>query len=336
MQARRKKSKKKSVNGRPRPSPRVRERLAIIGAGRLGTALGRALGGAGYKIEVVVARHSAHARNAARLMGANVLSLTSTQVDRLNPGQLKRFESSKVILITTPDDAIDAVIAQLAAVFKARRESSKNIPRAARVALHVSGALSSEVLEGLREVGFAVGSLHPLVSVSDSLSGSRLFDGAYFSIDGDAAAKRVARGMVRVLGGKSFTLGAGTKALYHAAAVTASGHVVALFDIALEMLGRCGLTQPNAQKILLPLLESTVTNLASKSPPRALTGTFARADLSTARQHLAAIKSEKLTDALSAYRLLGKRSIQLARAAGVSRADLEAIEALMQETAGDS
>src|SRR5713101_5835214 len=98
MQARQKKSKKKSVNGRPRPSRLVREHIAIIGAGRLGTVLGRALVGAGYKIEVVVARHLAHARNAARLMGANVLSLTSTQVDRLNPGQLKRFESSKVIL----------------------------------------------------------------------------------------------------------------------------------------------------------------------------------------------------------------------------------------------
>ena len=332
MQPRQKESKKKPVNGRPRRSRRDRAHIAIIGAGRLGTALGRALGGAGYKIEVVVARRLARARNAARLLDSDVLSLKSTQVDRLTPEQLKRFERSEVILITTPDETIDAVVGQLALVFKARSESNKNIPRSVRVALHASGALSSEVLETLREVGFAIGSLHPLVSVSDPVSGSKLFAGAFFSVEGDAAAKREARKMVRDLGGQSFTLDSRMKALYHAAAVMASGHVVALFDIALEILGRCGLSRRNAQKVLLPLLESTITNLASMAPPQALTGTFARADLSTARKHLAAIKSEKSTEALSVYRLLGKRSIELTRAAGVSRADLDAIEAIMQET----
>src|SRR5437868_10489920 len=44
----------------------------------------------------------------------------------------------------------------------------------ARIALHTSGALSSDALAPLSAAGFAVGSLHPLVSVSDARAGERV------------------------------------------------------------------------------------------------------------------------------------------------------------------
>jgi predicted short-subunit dehydrogenase-like oxidoreductase (DUF2520 family) len=101
--------------------------------------------------------------------------------------------------------------------------------------------------------------------------------------------------------------------------------MVALFDIATEMLERCGLKEKEARSILMPLVESTIANLKELVPAKALTGTFARADIKTVRRHLEAIRMEEIVDALAAYRILGRRSVRLAEKRGASREALEAI-----------
>jgi predicted short-subunit dehydrogenase-like oxidoreductase (DUF2520 family) len=90
----------------------------------------------------------------------------------------------------------------------------------------------------------------------------------------------------------------------------ASGNVTALFDVAIGMLAECGLTRRQAQTALLPLLASAVRNLEELDPARALTGTFTRGDVETVKRHLASLKNHQ--PALEAYRLLGRRSLQLA------------------------
>jgi predicted short-subunit dehydrogenase-like oxidoreductase (DUF2520 family) len=64
---------------------------------------------------------------------------------------------------------------------------------------------------------------------------------------------------------------------------------------------------------LQPLLVSTVQNLETKDPAQALTGTFSRGDVETVKRHLAALQKSGLTDALELYRLLGKRSLKMAK-----------------------
>jgi predicted short-subunit dehydrogenase-like oxidoreductase (DUF2520 family) len=286
--------------------------VAVIGAGRLGTALSQALNKAGYPVEIVVARRQTSARRAAKLIGKKTFGLSGQQLNRPSLSQTAWLSRCALILISTPDDAIASVAEQLAVLFNSRDVKSRRAS-ARRVALHTSGALSAAVLSPLRRAGFAIGSLHPLVSISDSRAGAAAFRGAFFAIEGERPAARAAKAVVGSLGGQSFSISPGAKALYHAAAVTTSGHVVALFDIALEMLVNCGLSRRRSRQILRPLLESTARNLATKDPRLALTGTFARGDVATARRHLAAIKSHKLPDALAAYILLGHRSLLLAR-----------------------
>src|SRR5713226_5570076 len=306
------KSGKKPRRAKPRLSRRKRKpTVAIIGAGRLGNALGQALKNAGYRVEVVVARHGMSARRAARLFGKDAVGLTIRQLGELLPSQFDRLGRCDLMLISTPDDAIAPVAERLASLFNSRKVGPQSVS-ARRVVLHTSGALAADVLSPLRSAGFATGSLHPLVSISDARFQSDAFRNAFFAIEGDQPAMRVASSVVRNLGGQSFSISPDAKALYHAAAVTASGHVVALFDIALEMLARCGLSRRRSRQILQPLLESTTRNLSTKDPRLALTGPFARGDVSTARRHLASIKSHKLPDALAAYILLGHRSLLLA------------------------
>ena len=178
------------------------------------------------------------------------------------------------------------------------------------IVLHTSGALSSDVLAPLRKTGWSVGSLHPLVSVSEPRAGARLLHGAFWCVEGDKRAVRLARSLVRDLDGKSFSISSENKPLYHAAAVMASGNVTALFDVALELLGQCGLNPKQAQEALMPLLASAVRNLENLNPSQALTGTFARGDVETVKRHLQVLKSNKF--ALEIYRLLGLRSLDLA------------------------
>ena len=62
--------------------------------------------------------------------------------------------------------------------------------------------------------------------------------------------------------------------------------------------------------MLLPLIASSVRNLETKTPEESLTGTFSRGDVETVKRHLAALKNPEVRNL---YRILGERSLQLAR-----------------------
>ena len=283
--------------------PKSQSTISIIGSGRLGTALAIALAAKDYPIRALAARRVAHARKSIALSGlpAQTLALGADQLEQLPPSDL--------VLITTPDD----VIADIADSFARLRRSSRH----RTTFLHTSGALSSEVLSPLARRGFHTGSIHPLVSVSYSRTGADALRGAYYCVEGDSVALRFAKAIARDLDGTSFTIKRERKALYHAAAVMASPHLVALFDVAIQVLVSCGLKPREAQKILAPLVQSTVNNLKQTSPEKALTGTFARGDLATVQRHLKALSAKPLAEALEIYKLLGLHSLQLAAQRGL-------------------
>jgi len=268
--------------------------VSIVGTGRLGTALAVALAAQGYSIQSLVARRVQRARRAAGLLDAEVQVLAGKELRTLLPADL--------FLLTVPDDQIPRVADELSKV-------GLNTDRKV-TALHTSGALSAEVLAPLRKRGWHTGSIHPLISVSDHMTN---LQGAFWSIEGDKSALRLGKAIVRDLGGHSFSIRSEDKPLYHAAAVMASGNVMALFDVALEMLVQCGLTRKTARGILQPLIASTVRSLETKDPAQALTGTFSRGDVETVRRHVAALKRKKLAGALDLYRLLGQRSLKLSK-----------------------
>ncbi|HZH31140.1 MAG TPA: DUF2520 domain-containing protein [Pyrinomonadaceae bacterium] len=278
--------------------------VAVIGAGRLGSALALALSQSGYPVVALVARRAARARLVARRISPRPLALAATELDSLP-------DTVGLILVTTPDDQIAQVAARLAAVPAARGAQPSR--RRRRVALHASGALLSDALAPLGQHNFSLGSLHPLVSISDPAGGARNLRGAFYCLEGEAHALAAARKIVRALGGRHFSVAARDKALYHASAVIASGHTVALFSLAADLLARCGLGHGRAREVLLPLLASTLDNLRAHAPDEALTGTFARADLSTVGRHLAALRDvADARGAIAIYALLGERSLQLA------------------------
>jgi predicted short-subunit dehydrogenase-like oxidoreductase (DUF2520 family) len=284
-------------------------KVSIIGTGRLGGALAIALSKKGYQIRELVSRRSGTARKIAGFIPSKPEVLSANQFEEI---------TSEIVFITTPDPEIQTTAENLS-------EKLNHKP----FVFHCSGALSSEILGSLRNRGCPTGSLHPLVSISDPQLGAERFKNAYFCLEGDRAATAAARKIVLDLEGASFSLAAEFKTLYHAAAVMASGHLVALFSAAAETLSACGVTNEEARKILFPLVNSTLENLSTQSPSEALTGTFARADVTALERHLEALRENVTEEVFMVYLQLGMRSLHLAEQQGADAENLAEMRNLL-------
>jgi predicted short-subunit dehydrogenase-like oxidoreductase (DUF2520 family) len=284
--------------------------VSIIGVGRVGGALAIALSRSGFRVDYLVHRDDTTAKLIAPLM------LPTVRFVHWSSGP-PVFESD-VVLITTADPDIELVAAGL-----------RDRLRKGSVVIHTSGSLSSQSLYDLERDGNFTASMHPLVSVSDAVSGAGNFRHAFFCVEGDDMATSVARSIVEALEGRAFSIDSKQKPLYHAAAVTACGHLVALIDIAIEMLSKCGIEKGSGQEILLPLISSTITNLQTHSPERALTGSFARLDADAIGRHLSAIDRTMSHEVKDAYLLLGERSLMLAAGADQNPGEVEKVRNLI-------
>ena len=135
--------------------------IGIIGPGVVGSALAKLLAGAGYKIAGVAGRTKESVEAAIQTIGAG---------SAVSPTEAAAAE---IVFITTPDGAIGAVCAQLAATkaFHAEDRVSARQPR--KLVIHCSGALPSSVLSPARGCGALIASLHPLqtfASVGDAIA----------------------------------------------------------------------------------------------------------------------------------------------------------------------
>lgn len=280
--------------------------VSIIGIGRLGGALAIALSRQGFKVENLIVRNIETANKISEFIEPKPRILKFDEVWLI---------SSEIVFITTQDFEIENAAANLA----------QKLNGAKPYVFHTSGSLSSETLKTLREIGCATGSIHPLVSISEARLGAERFSEAYFCVEGEPNSVETANDIIRVLGGKPFAIETKYKILYHAAAVTACGHLVALIDAAIEMLAKCGLSENQAKRTLLPLIKSTIENLETQTTAEALTGTFARADVGTFEKHLAALDENVSDEVREIYLQLGERSAHLAEGHGEKAENLRKI-----------
>ena len=244
--------------------------LAIVGAGRVGRALGRYLRELGWRIGAVVTKSEPNARRAVLTIGAG----------RPCVGLSRRILESDVILIATPEEAIAVVAKELA------RIGAEELDK--KVVLHTSGVLDVSVLDPLREHGAAVGTFHPLQSFTGV--GIPTLDGRVFAIDGDPAALRVSRQIARSLGGSPILVTGEDRALFHAATAMAAGHVLAVEEAATRMLMSFGMKRREAARALLPLTRQVLENYELLGLRAAGSGSPVRGDGAVVAAHLAAMQ----------------------------------------------
>lgn len=231
-------------------------------------------------------------------------------------GLLAPPEGATILILAVPDSTLAEVAWDIAHAGPAPPGCS---------VLHLSGALSTDVLAPLHGAGYAVGSLHPLQTVADPwLSSDRLY-GIAFAVTGEPAAARAAHRIVNALDGQALVIPPALRPLYHAAAVTASNYLVAILSAATRMLTQAGVPVEQALPALLPLVRGTLDNLEHLGVRAALTGPIARGDADTVRLHLARLSPDDRV----LYCALGLELLGLARHAGLDARKAEEIAELL-------
>jgi len=259
--------------------------ISIVGAGRVGRALGRRLRELGWRIGVVAARTNTGARKAVRFIGAG----------QAQAGVTRQIFGSRTILVSVPDDAIASVADELA------RMGGEELR--GKIVLHTSGALNASVLQSVRACGAAAASLHPMQTFSGV--GVPPLEGKVFGIEGDEIAVRVARKIARELGGTPVSIAAAMKPLYHAAGAFAAGHVLALEEAGVQILMRAGMKRREATRALLSLSRQVIDHYEKLGPGKAWTGPLARGDYGVVAGHEEALQ-QCAPEFLEAYQAVNR------------------------------
>jgi predicted short-subunit dehydrogenase-like oxidoreductase (DUF2520 family) len=111
-----------------------------------------------------------------------------------------------------------------------------------------------------------------------------------FAIEGDDEAERLARQIIRKLGGESFSSPASRKAAYHAWATMTSPLLLAFLVTLEEAASAAGFTREDARRKSLPIIRQTLENYERLGPARSFSGPLIRGDADTVAKHLAALK----------------------------------------------
>src|ERR1700723_750907 len=279
--------------------------LSIIGAGRVGRALGRRLREVGWKIGAVVTSSEPTARKAVRSIGAGHAHAFLT----------RQVLAAQVILITTPDHSVAEVARELDRIGAEELHG--------KIVLHTSGALSSSVLDAVKKCGAAAGSMHPLQTFSGV--GVPPLDGKVFAIEGDPPAVRMARQIARSLGAVPVHIEGSKKPLYHAAGALAAGNVLALLEAATRLMTAAGMKRREAVRALLPLTRQVLENFERLGPRAAWTGPLSRSDYGVVVAHLEAMK-DLPADFAETYEAVNRLAASvLAQDSAVMQAELEKI-----------
>ena len=174
-----------------------------------------------------------------------------------------------------------------------------------KLAFHSSGVLESHILDPLRRAGARVASVHPLMTfVKGSVPE---LTGVSFAIEGDASAVRVARGIVRNLGGRSVTINKRDKVAYHTFATMVCPLLVSLLTTAEKAAALAGIPTAEARRRMLPIIRQTLHNYEELGPSGAFSGPIVRGDVETIRAHLKALAG--VPAAKNAYAALARAAL---------------------------
>ncbi|HEX6558136.1 MAG TPA: Rossmann-like and DUF2520 domain-containing protein [Longimicrobiales bacterium] len=283
------------------------DNVAIIGPGRMGLALGAAFKQADVVERLVYYGRAMEAPPHPLFDGENAAEY------RVGPHPLP--PGTNIVILAVPDSALAEVAYDLGAQGPAPPGC---------VALHLAGAISTDVLAPLHAQGYAVGSMHPLQAIADPWhSGDRLV-GAAFALAGEPAAIAAARRLVSALSGLPLVIAPNKRQVYHASAGVASNYLIAVLSFAVRLMMETGVNEQAAVSALLPLIHGTLENLEKLGVRASLTGPIARGDADTVRLHLARLSGEDRT----LYCALGRELLRVARGVGLDSkkaADLEAL-----------
>ena len=285
---------------------RIHINIGIIGAGRVGTTMGKYIIAHGGKIQGFYSRTIEHAKEAAQFCNTNYFK----DLDSL-------IEVSDTLFITTSDGAIKNVWDCIAA---------KNVK--GKVICHFSGSLSSDIFSNKESAGVVACSVHPIYAFSNKFTAYQNLTEALFTVEGDSEALSRMQELFAILPNRVVSIPTETKGKYHAAASVASNQLTGLLWMAIELLKETGITEKTAYEMLEPLVKNSVNSIFSNGCKEALTGPIERNDLGTVKKHLTALENNALWN--QAYQANGKLVLEVAKEKN-PKCDYQKMQQLFQE-----
>lgn len=266
--------------------------LAVIGPGRVGTAIAVAARRAGIREIYMGGRHLDKVEESARLVeGAKAWRMAEAA------------HHADIVLISVSDNSIELVAKQLA---------EEDAFRKGTVVAHLSGALDSSVLKPAKTLcGAFIASAHPLNTYPSVAAAVDEKTGTHWFLEGDAEAIEKLSRLISLIGDLSYAITGEGKAIYHAASVVACNYLSTLMDTAIEMMVQANVEKEIAWKALRPLVFATMSNIDNIGPQAALTGPIARGDEVTVEKHMQAMQNSP-EEQRRLYAALGLKTVDLA------------------------
>ncbi|MFH0881580.1 MAG: DUF2520 domain-containing protein [bacterium] len=293
-------------------------RVAIVGYGRVGGSLAKALQSSGAKI-VNIGEHP-DSPNVARAVddGFRVLPVEHMDTD------------VDLLVVAVPDTEIENVarvlVESAGAPFgkqDAGLESDKN-GDIVRTAMHLSGRLGLDPLNSLGECGFARLAWHPIQTFPPGVEGSR-FRGITAGVTADVEAMPTARWLCELLDVRMLEVPENRRADYHLASVLASNFLPLLLDLGADRLKEIAPDRETALRALWPLVAGMTESLGELPPELAMTGPVVRNDLEGVKAHLAVLQP----DLRALYELLTLALVDMAHRSGLL--DVEQVKSWVRE-----
>jgi predicted short-subunit dehydrogenase-like oxidoreductase (DUF2520 family) len=275
------------TQGRP-----ARLRVGVIGAGRVGSALGAALMRAGHDVVAASAVSEQSVARAERMLpGAEILP----------PDEVVAL--ADFVLLAVPDDTLRPLVAGLA---------DTGAWREGQLLAHTAGSKGLTVLDPAAARGVAAMALHPVMTLAGRPEDVDRLDGAVFGVTALDDLRLVAESLVVEMGGEPVWVPESARPLYHAALSVGSNHLVTLVNDALSLLDRSGVE--GSARLLAPLLSASLDNVL-RLRDAALTGPVARADVATLVAHRAALGAAA-PEVVPSYLAMARRTAERAHSAG--------------------
>ncbi|HYZ46761.1 MAG TPA: DUF2520 domain-containing protein [Actinomycetota bacterium] len=246
----------------PPPDPPLR--VALVGAGRVGTAVAGRLRTAGHEIVGVWSRSDASIARAQ-----SVLDAPSGSIDEV-------VARANLVLLGTPEAALVKLGGEIAGSISERS-----------VVCHFSGSVGIGPLSSVTSAGLCA--LHPVASFPDERTGGPRLEGVAWGRTCSAGLEAWADALVRRdLGGVPIAVAEDDRPVWHAAAVTTANGTAALLAAGEALLRSVGVRDP--WQVIGPLTAGVLANASELGVTAALTGPIARGDTHVVERHLEALQ----------------------------------------------